>query len=165
MNWIKLWNIPEGHWLNSDLKYYAAWIKLIQMAEYKDGTKVIRGTMIETKRGSVYTSVNKLAKAFGISRYLVEHFLAMCEADSMIDLQRISNRYIVIKVNNYAKFQDKPKGRFTTDLATDCATDCTTERVFFLTNKQNIQKDRRKNGFADFPQRDTDYDALLEEVK
>ena len=169
MNWIKIWDIPEDHWVNADIKYFGAWVKLIRAAEYKDRMIVVRGTKIEAKRGNVYTSVNKLAEEWGVTRRMVNHFLDLCQQDGMVDVQRVSNRYLVIKVNNYAKYQDRPNAKRTTESTTDNTTESTTEsttdRIFFLTNKQNIQKDRRKNGFADFPQRDTDYDALLEEVK
>ncbi len=173
MNWIKLWDIPEDHWLNADIKYFGAWVKLIRAAEYKDRMIVIRGTKVEAKRGNVYTSVNRLAEEWGVTRRMVGHFLELCQQDGMVDVQRVSNRYMVVKINNYAKYQDRRNAKRTTDRATDdtteSTTDSTTERVFFLTNKQNIQTNRRtrarKNSFADFPQRDTDYDAIFKEVQ
>lgn len=168
MNWIKVWDIPQDHWINSDAETYGMWIKLIRKAETKDRNIVIRGTMIEAKRGSAYASENELANEWGVSRRRVHSFISKLEQDGMISAQRMSNRYLVIKVSNYAKFQDPPKSMRTTDgqqKHNRSTTDCTTEPTSFLTIKQNIQKDRRKNAFADFPQRDTDYDSLFEEVQ
>lgn len=165
--WIKLWDIPEDHWLNSDIKFYGAWVKLIRKAEIKDGKKVIRGTMIDAKRGTVYASANQLSKEWGVTRRMVHHFLELCEADGMVNVQRMSNRFLIIKVNNYAKFQDRPNGRCATDRTTDRTTESTTEsttdRIFFLTNKQKVKKNR--SGFSDFPQRETNYDEIFKRME
>lgn len=168
MNWIKVWDIPQDHWVNSDAETYGMWIKLIRRAETKNRNIVIRGMMIEAKRGSAYASENQLATEWGVTRRRVHSFLQKLEQDGMISVQRMSNRYLVIKVSNYAKFQDPPKSMRTTDgQQTDNGrtTDCTTERGLFLTNKQNIQKHRSKNAFANFPQRETNYDELFEEAE
>lgn len=169
MNWIKLWKIPEGHWLNSDSRYFAAWIKLIQRAETKDKNLVIRGTMVEAKRGSVYASENELAKDWGVSRRLVHSFLEKCERDGMVSVQRKSNRYLVIKVSNYAKFQDRPSDERTTEphqkhnRSTTEAQQNGVSSYRSIKNIQNIQKGR--NAFANFPQRETNYDELFEEAE
>lgn len=109
--WIKQWEVPEGHWLNEDLRYIGAWYGLIQMAEPKNKKIVRFGNMIEAKRGSVYTSISELAKKWNVSRWWVRHFLEMLEADEMIDRQQTDTRLTTIIVRNYAKYQDKPNNR------------------------------------------------------
>ena len=113
--WIKQWEVPDGHWLNEDLRYIGAWYGLIQMAEPKDKKIVKFGNMIEAKRGSVYTSMSELAKKWNVSRWWVRHFLEMLEADGMIDRQQTDSRLTTIIVRNYAKYQDKPNNRPTAD--------------------------------------------------
>lgn len=113
--WIKQWEVPDGHWLNEDLRYIGAWYGLIQMAEPKNKKIVRFGNMIEAKRGSVYTSISELAKKWNVSRWWVRHFLEMLEADEMIDRQQTDTRLTTIIVRNYAKYQDKPNNRPTGD--------------------------------------------------
>jgi len=145
--WIKQWEVPEGHWLNEDLRYIGAWYGLIQMAEPKNKKIVRFGNMIEAKRGSVYTSISELAKKWNVSRWWVRHFLEMLEADEMIDRQQTDTRLTTIIVRNYAKYQDKPNNRPTGDRQvieqdivqeTDrsFASRPTGEATFFLTNTE-----------------------------
>lgn len=157
--WIKIWDIPEDHWLNADIRYFGMWVKLIRKAETKNRKIVRNGVMIDAKRGTVYSSVNQMAREWGVTRRTVEHFLHLCESDGMITVQRAGNAGSNVIVNNYAKYQDKPyNGRATdsttndttdgtTDSTTDGTTDSTTKATSFLTNtegKEGIEgkKDR-----------------------
>lgn len=148
--WIKQWEVPDGHWLNEDLRYIGAWYGLIQMAEPKNKKIVRFGNMIEAKRGSVYTSISELAKKWNVSRWWVRHFLEMLEADEMIDRQQTDTRLTTIIVRNYAKYQDKPNNRPTPERQvieqdivqqTDrsFASRPTAEATSFLTNAEGIE--------------------------
>ena len=145
--WIKIWDIPEDHWLNADIRYFGMWVKLIRKAETKNRKIVRNGVMIDAKRGTVYSSVNQMAREWGVTRRTVEHFLHLCESDGMITVQRAGNAGSNVIVNNYAKYQDKPyNGRATdsttdstTDGTTDGTTDSTTKATSFLTNTEGIE--------------------------
>lgn len=113
--WIKLWEIPEDHWLRSDLRYIGAWNELIQMAEIKKRRIVKYGQMVEAERGAVYTSMSELAEKWNVSRWWVRHFLEMLESDGMIHRQQTDSRLSTIFISNYAKYQDKPNNRPTAD--------------------------------------------------
>ena len=149
--WIKVWDIPEDHWLNSDIRYFGMWIKLIRKAETRDRKLVRNGVMIEAKRGTVYSSVNKMAEEWGVTRRTVDHFLALCEADGMITVQRAGNAGSNVIINNYAKYQDKPNNKRatdnttndTTDGTTDSTTDGTTKATLFLTNKSEYTEGQK----------------------
>ena len=141
-NWIKQWELPEESWLNEDLRYSGAWFSLIRMAEIKDRKIVRNGLMIEAKRGTVYTSIHELADRWHVSRKWVRHFLDMLIADEMVtELQR-DHRGYHLKVNNYAKYQDRQDHRGTTkvttkdttEVTTEGTTEGTTEATFFRTN-------------------------------
>ena len=138
--WIKIWDIPEDHWLNSDIRYFGMWVKLIRKAETKNRKIVRNGVMIDAKRGTVYSSVNQMATEWGVTRRTVEHFLHLCESDGMITVQRAGNAGSNVIISNYAKYQDKPyNGRATdstTDGTTDGTTDSTTKATSFLTNTE-----------------------------
>lgn len=133
--WFKMWDIPEEHWLNEDLRYIGGWYDLNGMAEWKDRKIVRGGSMIEAKRGTVYTSIHELADRWHVSRKWVRHFLEMLTEDGMItELQR-DHRGYHLKVNNYAKYQDKPNHRGTTDGTTKETTEGTTEDTTEVTTK------------------------------
>ncbi len=160
--WIKQWEVPTGHWLNSDLRYIGAWYGLIQMAEPKDKKIVRYGSMIEAKRGSVYTSISELAQKWNVSRWWVRRFLEMLEADGMIDRQQTDTRLTTIIVRNYAKYQDKPNNRPTPERQvieqeTDrsLSTRPTAEASFFLTNNtegidgtEGIEGEKKRRTFV-----------------
>ena len=142
--WFKLWSLPDDHWLNADLRFVGAWYDLIGMAEWKDRKIVKQGTMIDAKRGSIYTSIHELADRWHVSRKWVRHFVEMLIADGMItELQR-DHRGYHLKVNNYAKYQDNPNHRGTTEGTTkettegttEVTTEGTTEATFFLNSEE-----------------------------
>lgn len=105
--WVKSWDIPEDHWLRTDLRYIGAWDELIRMAESAPRMVVRYGKMIETQRGAVYTSISELADRWGLSRNWVRGFLQMLELDGMITRQHSDSRTTTIILSNYAKYQDK----------------------------------------------------------
>jgi len=145
--WIKQWDIPEDHWLRSDLRYIGAWYELLKMAE-PTARKIVRnGKMIDTERGTVYTSLLELSKRWSVSRNWTRHFLDMLEADGMIERQQKDTKTTTLKVNNYAKYQDRqdntrtPEGqqKDTTGTTEGQQKDNTrtAEGTFFLTNEED----------------------------
>ena len=156
--WIKQWDIQDDHWLNADLRYIGAWYSLIKMAETKDRKIIRNGTMIQAERGNVYTSVNELSEKWHVTRRFTKHFLEMLEQDNMISVQQADNRGCTIKVNNYAKYQDKPNNKRatdsttddTTDSTTDGTTDDTTKPTFFLTNNTEGIEGKKVRGRGTF---------------
>ena len=156
--WIKLWEIPEDHWLREDLRYIGAWNDLIQMAEPKDRKIVRYGTMIHAERGNVYTSLHVLADKWHVTRRFVKHFLEMLEQDGMISVLLADHRGYHLKVNNYAKYQDNPNHKRTTDSTTKDTTDGTTnsttedttEASFFLTNNTEGIEGKKVRGRGTF---------------
>lgn len=142
--WIKVWDVPDDHWLMSDARYYGLWVWLIRQAETKSRKIIKDGTMIETKRGTVYTSINEIAEKWSLTWRVVAKFLEMCEADGMIIVEHRKNRGTNIIISNYAKYQDSAKTDSRTKSRTDdrtegrtaSRTDGRTEATSFLTNTE-----------------------------
>lgn len=162
MGWVKSYEIPEDHWLRSDLRYIGAWTDLLQMAEYKEGRIIRQGEMIEAKRGTVYTSIRELAARWGVSRKWVDHFIGLLEADGMIEAEK-SLRGAALKVSNYAKYQDIRGHRGATEGATEEPPKAVS--TYKITEYKEYKNNRpiKRNGFSDFPQRDyTDIARIIE---
>ena len=171
--WVKVWDFPEDHWLNDDIRFFGMWIKLIRKAEPKP-RKIIRyGQMLETKRGAVYTSVNELATEWHVTRRLVDHFLQLCEQDGMVSVQRMGNRGINVFISNYAKYQDKPDNKRATERTTDSTTnsttnsttDSTTEASFFRTNNKEYTEYTEGERGENAPPTRTDVRTYITENK
>lgn len=156
--WTKSWSIPEDHWLRSDLRYIGAWTELINMAERKDGYIIQRGVMIRSERGSVYTSLSELADRWRLSRKWVRHFIEMLTADGMVEVQQRNSRGYTLKLNNYAKYQDKPDSRGTAEGTAEeqqrvqqrnsRGTEKATSFLIYEEGKEGIEGESRTKRFA-----------------
>jgi hypothetical protein len=122
--WVKLWREQFSHEI-SDRKPWCdgyAWSNLYARANYKAGVVNFRNQYIPVERGQFITSVLKLHERFGWSRRRVNSFLTSLESRGMCDIRR-SNRFIVITICNYEKFQSTEDANETTDETTDVTTD------------------------------------------
>lgn len=84
----------------------ALWLNILIKANWKDGW--FAGEKIP--RGSFATSMDRFAEEIGISRKTLLKWLKRFEDDGQIT-RRGYNRYTVITVINYAKYQDFPDER------------------------------------------------------
>ena len=128
--WIKQWEVPDDHWLRSDLRYMGAWLDLLQMAETKNKKIVRNGKMFDAERGNVYTSLHELAEKWHVTRRFVRHFIDMLVQDDMVSVLLADHRGYHLKVNNYAKYQDKPDYKRTTKDTTKDTTNCSLYCLF-----------------------------------
>ena len=158
--WIKQWEVPDDHWLRSDLRYMGAWLDLLQMAETKNKKIVRNGKMFDAERGNVYTSLHELAEKWHVTRRFVRHFIDMLVQDDMVSVLLADHRGYHLKVNNYAKYQDKPDykrttkdtTKDTTNSTTEDTTEDTTKASFFLINNtegiEGIEGESRTKRFT-----------------
>lgn len=158
--WTKSWEIAPEHWLRSDLRYLGAWNDLIMLAEWKDGRKIIRGSMVETKRGTAYISVSALSERWKWNARTVRKFLARLEDDGMVVLN-LQNRVQSIILCNYGKFQGSAQSKVQNSVQSKMQS----KNEFLLNKEKEEYKEHktRARSFANFEQRQTDYDALFEE--
>lgn len=95
--------ILDWKWYQSDAAL-RLWITLIIKANWKDG--YFCGEQIP--RGSLATSLPRLADLTGLHPTTIRRWLRTFEAEGMIE-QKVTNRFRVIKVLNYSTFQDIEK--------------------------------------------------------
>lgn len=95
-NW--LW---EGQFLDKG----RAWIDLLLVTQYKDGSFYGKKGYIEYKRGDCTLSLSDLAKRWGWSRDKVRNFLNILEKEEMIKRKLIKGTYSIITILNYDKYQ------------------------------------------------------------
>lgn len=106
--WVKLWRDQFNNWV-SERKPWCdgyAWSYLYAQANHKGGTVNFRNEYIPIERGEFLTSKLQLQKKFGWTYRHVENFLKALENDKMVR-NRTTNRYILITIINYEKYQGK----------------------------------------------------------
>ena len=84
-----------------------AWVDLIQLANFADKTKYYRGSFHEIKRGQIVTSQRTLAERWKWSKAKVATFIRTLEDAAMVTTDN-TNRWTVLTIVNYAKYQDGP---------------------------------------------------------
>lgn len=97
-----------SHWIWTDDEPFcrrAAWIDLIGLANYTDTKLMVRGKVIDAKRGEVNRSIRWLANRWHWSRGKVERFLSALEADGMLS-QKTSHGETVLTICKYSVWQD-----------------------------------------------------------
>ena len=138
--WVKLWREQFGHEV-SERKPWCdgyAWSYLYSQANYKPGVANFRNQYIPVERGQFITSVLKLSKVFGWTRKRTKAFLISLQNQEMIDWKsgtnwdqkgtlkgynRRDNRFSIISICNYEKFQSTENEDDTTDVTTDVTTE------------------------------------------
>ena len=102
--WIALHRSLKDNWIWNDSKKLKWWIDILLSANYKDKKIVINNTIILIKRGSFFTSILSLSKAWNVDRRTVRKFLNLLQKDNMITVE--SNTIgTMIKVSNYNDYQ------------------------------------------------------------
>ncbi len=138
--WVKLWRDQFHHEI-SERKPWCdgyAWTYIYSRANYKHGIVNFRNQYIQVDRGQFIISALKLSELFGWSRRRVNSFLTSLEVRGMCYISR-SNRFIIITICNYDKYQSTEIEIDTTDVAPDVTTDA--QQVH--TNKK-LKKEKKK---------------------
>ena len=114
-NWIKLYRslMDNPLWLKEPFTYGQAWVDLLMMVCYKDAENIHRGQVREISRGSIYTSMEYLAKRWHRSRKWVRHYINMLKMLKMVTT-KVTTQGTLITVENYASFQGQGPTKVTT---------------------------------------------------
>ena len=105
--WICLHRDITDHWL-WDMKHaerIMAWIDMIMLANHEDKKFLIKGQLIECKRGQLAYSQESLSYRWKWTRDKVRHFLKLLEKDKMITHES-THLTTVITICNYCKYQN-----------------------------------------------------------
>ena len=88
--WIKLHRGLQEHWLWTEEREYSkaeAWLDLIMSANYKARSLMIKGKLIDCKRGQLAYSLETLSKRWNWNKSRVRRFLDTLKRQQMIDTQ------------------------------------------------------------------------------
>ena len=103
--WIKLHRGIADHWLwDCEFSYAQAWIDLLLKACYKPNKLMIKGQLVELKRGQQARSEVTLSREWKWSRGKVRRFINQCEKDGMIEC-KATHLTSIITICNYDSFQ------------------------------------------------------------
>lgn len=120
--WVRLWREQFSHPI-SERKPWCdgyAWSYLYSQANFKPGIANFRNQYVPVERGQFVTSVLKLSKIFGWTRKRTKAFLISLQKQEMIDWKsgtnldqkgtllgynRRDNRFSIITIRNYERFQ------------------------------------------------------------
>lgn len=167
--WIKLHRGLQDHWLwDCEFSYAQAWIDLLLGAGHKPTKIMIKGQVIELKRGQQSRSEVTLSKQWRWSRGKVRRFLNQCLNDGMIEVEA-GHLTSIISICNYDSFQ----GCDTAD-GTPSDTPSGTPNEHLAVHKQevkNLRSEEDKKDKQDPASADIDFSPLrmtteqVEEVK
>jgi len=109
--WIKIHRGIKDHWIwrSNKLRW---WLDILLSVNHTDQKVLIRGELLECKRGQSVRSLETWAREWGVSKQTVKEFLALLQKDRMITREnlKITTR---ITVCNYDMYQDPPHNRQT----------------------------------------------------
>jgi hypothetical protein len=103
--WICLHKDIQDHWIYKDPEKLRCWIDMLLIANFEDSKFLIKGQLIECKRGQLAYSQETLGDRWKWTRGKVRNFLNLLEKDSMISLKS-NHLTTIITICNYSKFQD-----------------------------------------------------------
>lgn len=90
-------------WMDKPFSRGQAWIDLLQMANIKDSKVLIKGNVIEVKRGQLLRSVKSLSDRWGWNTKKTDKFLTILKNEKMVVLK--GGVYgTLITIENYAKY-------------------------------------------------------------
>ena len=121
--WVKLWREQFTHEISERRPWCDgyAWSYLYSRANFRPTIVNFRNQYIPVERGQFVTSELKLSKIFGWSRRRTNSFLTALERGGMCDNKR-TQRFIIIGICNYDKFQSTENENGTIDVTADVTT-------------------------------------------
>lgn len=159
--WILLYRSIREHWIWNRDDYTHAWIDLLLDANHEERKVIINGKPTIIGRGQKWTSTRTLAARWGWSRNKVQKFLALLQADEMVNLKQTKNGTLLTLVN-YDDFQ-LPQDTKGTPEGHQRDTEGTKQIIKELNNKKN-NKTRPIRSIQNFKPTDTDYDDLAYQI-
>lgn len=105
--YITLYRKIEEHWLWQDKPFTKgqAWIDLLFLANFADGVMLVKGALVEVKRGQVFRTHEFLRQRWGWgSIKKVRSFLTTLENEKMVTLKG-TTQGTLITIENYTSYQ------------------------------------------------------------
>ena len=136
--WVKIHRDIKNHWIWRSGYKFQWWVDILLTVNYSDNKILIRGQVIDCKRGQSIRSLETWAREWNVSKRTVKKFFELLQKDAMIEIEniQISTR---ITVCNYDVYQDKVDG-----LYTDSTRIVNGQYINTTHNKEN-KKDKKDN--------------------
>ena len=104
MSYVKLNRALRDNPIAGDPHYLAVWTWLLMLAAFRPHGVILNSIPVNLKAGDLATSVRILASKSGVKKDKVAAILVCLEGEGMIR-RKTSNKYTVITLVNWAKFQ------------------------------------------------------------
>jgi len=103
--WIKIHRKLKDHWLWQSERRLKWWIDILLTVNHCDSKVLIKGNLIECKRGQSVRSLDTWAKDWNVTKKTVKEFFELLQKDSMLLYEgiKITTR---ITVCNYDDYQE-----------------------------------------------------------
>lgn len=104
--WIKLHRKIENHWIFDNAEYLKAWITIILECNHKDNKSLIKGELLDCKRGQSLNSLKTWASLFGTrgwSMQVTRSYFTLLQKDGMIKAEglKYTTRLTVMNYDSY----------------------------------------------------------------
>lgn len=135
--WIKLHRKFLDSSLIGNANYIATFTVLLLLASHSDTEFIHGNVLIKLKRGQLVTGRKKLSSLTGIKEGTIQSILKTLETIHVIQ-QQTNNRYRVITIINYDKYQDGQQ-------QTDNKITTTQQQNNTFKNVKNVKKEKNNN--------------------
>ncbi|HEY5590662.1 MAG TPA: hypothetical protein VIK55_06550 [Paludibacter sp.] len=101
--WIKLHRQIKDHWLWKSDNRFKWWIDILLTVNHSESKVLIKGTLIECKRGQSIRSLESWAKEWNVSKGAVRDFFKLLQSDEMLTTESLqfTTRITVCKYEDY----------------------------------------------------------------
>jgi hypothetical protein len=103
--WIKIHRALMDNWCSAEPEALAVWVRLLCEANFEDKKTMFNGCYIELKRGQLLFGLDAFSARSGVSVMKLRRIISLLEKDGMIN-RLASNRYSIISITCYDKYQD-----------------------------------------------------------
>ena len=103
--WVKIHRRVLDHWASQEPEFLAVWVRILMEANHSDKKQMINGSLVTVKRGSLVYGRNAFSERSGVTVNKLRRIITTLESEGMIHQQN-TNKYSIISIANYSKFQD-----------------------------------------------------------
>jgi len=101
--YIKIFRSLKNHWIWSDDKKLKWWLDILLSVNYSDQKVLIKGQLIECKKGQSVQSLETWAKSWRTTKKTVQTFFRLLEKDAMLTVENVkfTTRITVCNFESY----------------------------------------------------------------
>lgn len=165
-SWLKLYRKFQGHPFWQENRVFSraeAWLDILMSANYEDRKELIKGRLVQYKRGSWNTSELKLCSRWGWSRNKMRAYLTLLEKEAMITRNATTDG-TTITIVNYDFYQSKGTAADTAQDTAEGTSSGIAQGTQTKNNKKVKKEEKDKKEYAEFVSlTPEEYDRLADE--